>query len=175
MKIIVNFVLLLAMAYAGTTLAEKSDRTRPIQIEADSVRLDDAKKTAVYEGAVVLNQGTLNIRADRIDVRQDDKGMTVGEAAGKPVYFKQKVEGRNEYLEAEAMRLEYDARTEVIRLLGQASLKQGGDELRGGVIVYDVRTERYQAQGAPGEGQQGRVHAMIRPRSEPTDAAPAKP
>ena len=165
---------------AGLAYAEKADRTRPIQIEADSVKLDDANKTAVYEGTVVFSQGTLNIAADRIAVRQDDKGMTLGEATGNPVFFQQKVEGRDEYLEARAKRLEYDARTEVIKLIGAAHLKQGGDELRGGLIVYDVRTERYQAQGSGEDGQQGRVRAMIRPRGDgetaaPAESAPAKP
>lgn len=180
MRTIAKNILVLAVAglAAGAALAEKSDRGRPIQIEADSVRMDDVRKSALYEGNVSLTQGTMNISADRIEVRQDDQGMTMGEATGQPVRFQQKVEGRDEYLEAQASRLEYDARTEVIKLIGSARLKQGGDELRGGLIVYDLRTERYQAQGAAGDGKQGRVRAMIRPRNEPApapDKAPAKP
>jgi lipopolysaccharide export system protein LptA len=163
---------------AGSALAEKEDRNRPIQIEADLVRFDDTKKTAMYEGNVILSQGTMSINADRIDIHQDDKGMTLGEATGQPVRFQQKAEGRDEYLDAQANRLEYDARTEVIKLIGGARLKLGGDELRGGVIVYDVRTERYQAEGGVADGRQGRVRAMIQPRKQgdgAADAAPVKP
>lgn len=174
MKFIARAISLLAIAglVAGNAWAEKDDRNRPIQIEADLVRMDDVQKTAMYEGNVILSQGTMNIAADRIDVHQDAKGMTLGVATGLPVHFQQKVEGRDEFLDAQANRLEYDARTEVIKLIGGARLKQGGDELRGGVIVYDVRTERYQAQGATEDGKQGRVRAMIQPRNQ-TDAAPA--
>lgn len=160
---------------SGPALAEKADRSKPIQIEADSLRMDDSKKSSVYEGNVLLSQGTLNIQADRIDVRQDNKGMAVGEAVGNPVRFNQKIEGRNEFIEAHSNRLEYDARTEVIKLSGSAYLKQGGDELNGGVIIYDVRSERYQAQGKGEDGKPGRVRAIIQPRTDADEAAPAKP
>jgi lipopolysaccharide export system protein LptA len=180
MKSIVEGLLLLALAAAagGVAWAETADRSRPIHIEADAVRLDDARKIAVYEGGVVLSQGTLHITADRIDVRQDDQGMVSGEAAGQPVTFRQKLEGRDEYLEGQARRLEYDARAEVMKLIGSAYLKQGGDELRGGAIVYDLRTERYQAQGAADAVTPGRVRAVIRPRAQPggtADGTPARP
>jgi lipopolysaccharide export system protein LptA len=179
MKAIVEAILLLALTVAATgAWAEKADRTRPIHIEADAVRLDDAKKIAIYQGGVILSQGTMNISADRIDVRQDDQGMVSGEATGLPVTFRQKLEGRDEYLDGQANRLEYDARAEVMKLIGAAYLKQGGDELRGGTIVYDLRTERYQALGATEAGGPGRVRAVIRPRSQPggsADGVPAKP
>jgi lipopolysaccharide export system protein LptA len=172
---VLPLVLLLA---AGGALAEKADRSRPIQIEADAVRMDDLRKVAVYEGNVILVQGTMNIVADRIDVRQDEEGMSAGEATGRPVRFQQKLEGRDELVEARAKRIEYNARDEVMKLIGDAYLKQGGDELRGGLIVYDVRAESYRAQGAEPSNEQGRVRAMIRPRAKSagaTDGAPAKP
>lgn len=163
-----------ALAAALPAQAEKADRQRPIQIEADSVRLDDARKVAVYEGNVVLVQGTLNIRADRIDVRQDERGMSSGEAVGRPVQFRQKMEGRNEYVEAQAERIEYDAHAEVLKLLGSAWLKQGQDELRGGLIVYNMRTELYQAQGGSEGASQGRVRALLRPRGQDESGQPSR-
>jgi lipopolysaccharide export system protein LptA len=164
-------VLLCVFCAAAPAWAEKADRSRPVQVEADSVHMDDARKTAVYEGHVILTQGTMTMLADRIDVNQDAQGMTSGVATGKPVHFKQKMEGRDEYMEADANRIEYDARTQVVRLIGAAHLKQGEDELRGGTITYDMRTERYKAEGAT-DGGGGRVHAVIRPRNQ---GAPAKP
>ncbi|MDD4880209.1 MAG: lipopolysaccharide transport periplasmic protein LptA [Gallionellaceae bacterium] len=178
MKTIVRTVLLLGMTCLAPSaaLAEKADRSRPIQIEADSVRMDDAQKTAVYEGNVIFTQGTLTMNADRIEVHQDDAGMSAGQATGQPVYFRQKVEGRDEFLEARARRIDYDARTETMKLIGNAFIGRGSDELRGGVIVYDVRSERYQADGASEDNKQGRVRAMIRPRSQPdAEGAQAKP
>lgn len=181
MKAVINSVVTwsligLAAWLPAPAQAEKADRQHPIEIEADSVRLDDSRKSAVYEGNVVLAQGSLQITADRLDVRQDGKGMSSGEATGRPVHFRQKVEGKNEYVEAEASRLEYDAHSELLRLSGAAHLKQGMDELRGGLIVYDMRTELYHAQGSDGAGQ-GRVRAVLRPRTQNSaaDQTTAKP
>jgi lipopolysaccharide export system protein LptA len=169
-------VLVCGLLAAAPALAEKADRQRPIQIEADSVRMDDARKTAVYEGNVVLVQGTLNIRAERIDVRQDERGMVSGDATGRPVQFRQKMEGKSEFIEAQATRIEYDAHTEVLKLIGSAWLKQGQDELRGGLIVYDMRTELYQAQGGGEGASAGRVRAVLRPRNpDEAEQPPRKP
>ena len=68
-------------------------------------------------------------------------------------------------MEAEANRVEYDARTEVVKLIGSAHLRQGDDDLRGALITYDMRTERYQAEGAGADGK-GRVRAVIQPRKQ---------
>ena len=156
------FTLLLA---AGTPVwAEKADKNKPVNIESDSARVDDARKLAIYEGHVVLSQGSLLITADRIDVRQDERGFASGEATGKQVYFRQKLEGKDEHAEGWANRLEYDGPAEKLKLTGQARLKRGDDDLRGNLISYDGKTEYFQAQGSIG-GAPGRVRAVIRPKN----------
>ena len=162
------FSLLLAISVPAW--AEKADKNKPVNLESDSARMDDAQKLAIYEGHVVLTQGTLLITADRIDVRQDERGFSSGEATGKPVYFRQKMEGRDDYAEGWASRLEYDGHTEKLKLTGQARLKRGDDDLRGNLITYDGKTEFFQAQGSI-SGSPGRVRAVIRPKNG--EAAPA--
>src|SRR5687768_6901822 len=81
--------------------AEKADREKPINLEADRVSIDDAKKVSVFEGNVVLTQGTLVIRADRMIVREDTQGFNHGTAYGNPVTFRQKRDGVDEYIEGE--------------------------------------------------------------------------
>ncbi len=143
--------------------AERADKSKPVNLEADSVRVEDSKKTAVYEGHVVLTQGTLMMTADRIDVRQDEQGFASGDASGKPVYFRQKMEGKDEFAEGWAERILYDGRNDKLQLSGQARLKRGEEELRGNLIVYDARSEYYQAQGSS-NGVRGRVRAVIFPK-----------
>ena len=46
--------------------AEKADREKPIHLESDRVTVDEAKQLALFEGNVVLTQGTLTIRGDRV-------------------------------------------------------------------------------------------------------------
>jgi lipopolysaccharide export system protein LptA len=110
------------------------------------------------------------ITADRIEIRQDDKGFSSGEATGKPVYFRQKMDARDEYAEGWAEAIVYDARADKLKLTGQARLKRGEEELRGNLITYDGTTESYQAQGSI-SGTPGRVRAVIRPKH----TVPAKP
>jgi lipopolysaccharide export system protein LptA len=172
--------LLLAglLAFSSPAWSEKADKDKPVNIEADSLKVDDSRKVAVYEGHVVLTQGTLMITADRIEVRQDDQGFSNGDAAGKPAFFRQKLdpkpgtkpEAGAEYAEGWAERIEYDGRSDKLRLVGQARLKRGEEELRGNLITYDGTTSFYQAQGSI-SGSPGRVRAVIRPKN----STPAKP
>mgnify|MGYP000411437505 CR=1 FL=1 len=58
--------LLLAVACAlswGTALAEKADRNKPMNIEADALRYDDLKQVSVFTGRAVLTKGTLGVLA----------------------------------------------------------------------------------------------------------------
>ncbi len=159
-------VLLLASLVASAPArAERGDRDRPVQIEANAMQLDQARQVAVYEGNVVLTQGTLLLTADRLAIRQDAAGFQSGEATGRPVRFRQKVDGQDLYVEGQANRIEYDARAETVRLIGEARLKRGQDDLRGHLITYNTASQVYQAQGAGPGSEGGRVRAVIQPRS----------
>src|ERR1700674_4788379 len=92
-------LLLAAMALPGIALADKSDRDKPVNIEADRVTIDDKKKQSVFEGNVTMSQGTLMLKADKVVVTQDAGGFNFAVAYGKPAYFKQKREGYDEYIE----------------------------------------------------------------------------
>jgi lipopolysaccharide export system protein LptA len=174
MKIVINplWMLFLACLIAIPARAEKADRDRPVQIEADSVRFDDLKKVAIYEGNVMLSQGTFLLLAERIEVWQDDKGFSGGHAVGKPVRFRQKLEGKNEFAEGYADRVEHDAEKETMKMIGNARLKQADDDLRGNLIVYNTRTEVYEASGIGGAS--GRVRAIIQPRASEKPRADGK-
>ena len=155
--------------------AEKADRSKPVNLEADSVTLDDIKKVSVYEGNVILSQGTLMLRANRVQVTQNANGLDKVSATGRPVAFRQKVEGREEYIEGFADRIEFDSTTSQLELIGQAQLRRGNDELRGAQISYNANTEFYKVVGQPdAKTPSGRVRAVIRPKSDIQQPA-AKP
>lgn len=54
--------------------SEQGDRDKPIQIEADRASLDQLKGITVYEGNVVVTQGTILLRAAQVTVTQDKNG-----------------------------------------------------------------------------------------------------
>lgn len=164
--------LLLVAAIAGPAQAERGDRDKPVNIEADRVDLDDVKKEATFEGNVTLTQGTLQIKADRVIVKQDADGFQYGIAYGKPAYFRQKREGFDEYIEGFGERLEYDGKADKMQMFTNARIQRGGDEVRGDYISYNAVTEFFQVIGGgksaatPGNPQ-GRVRAVIQPKPKP--------
>lgn len=177
---VLGTALLLTIVAAGIARAEKADREKPINIEADRVTVDDAKQIATFTGRVVLTQGTLIIRGDRMEVRQDSEGFKNGTTWGDLAYFKQKREGYDEYIEGWAERIEYDSRADKMQMFNRALMKKGGDEVRGSYISYDANTEFFQVTGGgtkTASGSDGRVHAVIqpKPKDKPAAAAPAKP
>lgn len=171
------FLATLTLA-AGPALAEKTDREKPINLEADRVTVDDARQISTFEGRVVLTQGTLIIRGDRMEVRQDNEGFKNGITWGNLAYFKQKRDGYDEYIEGWAERIEYDSRADKMQMFNRASMKKGSDEVRGSYISYDAKTEFFQvigggAKAAAAENSDGRVRAVIQPK--PKDKPVAQP
>ena len=169
---------------AAPARSEKADSEKPVNLEADRVTVDDVKQLAVFEGNVVLTQGTLQIRGDRMEVRQDKEGFRHGTTwgnLGNLAYFRQKREGYDEYIEGWAERIEYDGRAEKVQMFTRAMMKRGDDEVRGNYISYDSQTEFYNvigggAKAASANNPEGRVRAIMqpKPKEKPAPDAPLK-
>lgn len=153
-----------------TALAERADREKPINIEADRVVVDDRSRTHTFEGNVVLTQGTLVMRGNKLVVVQGADGFQTGVAtgaAGKLATFRQKREASEDYIDGEAERIEYDSRNEMAKLFGQARIKAGQDILTGDVIEYDALTENYTAFRLPPKGSKAADDSRIRMTIQP--------
>jgi lipopolysaccharide export system protein LptA len=101
---------------AASAHADKSDRDKPINLEADRVTVDDAKQIATFTGNVILTQGTMILRGDRMEVRQDKAGFKQGTTWGNLAYFRQKREGYDDFIEGWAERIEYDSRADKVQM-----------------------------------------------------------
>jgi lipopolysaccharide export system protein LptA len=155
--------------------AEKADRESPINLEADRISVDDIKKVQIFEGNVILTQGTLQIRTNRLVVTQDADGFQKGVATGGPnglARFRQKREGRDEYIEGEGERIEHDARDEKTEFFVRAWVRSGLDEVKGQYIFYDALSEKYLVTNGSGDTKsavgvaQARVRAIIQPKGK---------
>ena len=171
---------------AGVATAEKADRNKPMNVEADSLRYDDLKQTSVFTGRVVLAKGTIVIRGAQLDVRQDPEGYQFGlviAEAGKLAFFRQKREGVDEFIEGEGEVIEYDGRADTVKFIKRAQLRRYrgavlNDEMTGGVILYDNTTDVFTVDGGVARGTTGapggRVRAMLTPKPDPS-ATPVAP
>jgi lipopolysaccharide export system protein LptA len=185
MKFPIARLLLIAASTlcAGLAGAEKADRNKPMNVEADALRYDDSKQVSVFTGRVVLTKGSIVIRGARIEVRQDAQGNQFGVVSaesGKLAFFRQKREGLDEFIEGEAQTIEYDSRADTVRFSSQAQLRRLrgavlNDELTGGVILYNNTTDVFSIDGAPAQdgGAAGRVRAVLAPRPASGSSAPA--
>jgi len=169
---------ILGFATPPFALAELADRSKPVNLDADKITVDELKKTQVFEGNVQLSQGTLVIRSDRMVVTQDVNGYQRGVATGGAeglARFRQKREARNEYVEGEAERIEHDAQSEKSQFIGRAHVKNGRDEVRGPYIAFDSKSETYvvtnSSSGTANPNSKERVHAVIQPRNQDASAA----
>ncbi|MCW7538873.1 lipopolysaccharide transport periplasmic protein LptA [Aquabacterium sp. A7-Y] len=175
--------LLLALALAcvaGPAAAERADRNKPLNFSADNLRYDDAKQTNVLTGNVVITKGTMVMRAARVEVRQTPDGQqsAVGVGSGRPAFFRQKREAVNEYIEGEAERIEYDTRSDTLRLIGNAQIRRYrgdtlADEVAGQTITYNNGAEVFTVDGAATGAPGGRVRGVLSPRNPPPGEAAA--
>ena len=177
------FSLGLALALAAAALpagAEKADRSKPMNVEADALRYDDLRQTSVFTGKVVVTKGTILIRGARIDVRQDAEGYQHGVVTAEPgklAFYRQKREGVDEYIEGEGETIEYDGKADRVKFIKRAEMRRirGGalaDEVVGSVITYDNSTDVFTVDGGPASpAMGGRVRAVLTPK--PGASAPA--
>lgn len=173
------------LTLAPCARAEKADRDKPMNVEADALRYDDLNQTSVFTGRVVITKGTIVIRGAKVDVTQDPQGYQHGLVTGEPgkrAFYRQKREGLDEYIEGESDTIEYDGKADRVKFINHAELRrfQGAtlsDEIVGSVITYDNTTDTFNVDGGPASpAAGGRVRAVLAPRAGASaPAVPATP
>jgi lipopolysaccharide export system protein LptA len=171
----------LLLLCSGAACAERSDRSKPLEVESDGggntpgAVMDLGKKT------VVLTQGTMRIRADRVELRETPDGRRTAVASGspgRPASFRQKRDRVDEYVDATAERIEYDSRSDQIRFVGDARSRRMvgnvvADEATAQTITYDNVADVVSLQGSNGAAaaNPGRTRLVLMPREALAPAA----
>jgi len=183
-----SFVLVsagLAFVAATPARAEKADRFKPLNVEADLPgKIDLLNQYVVFNGNVVVTKGTMTIRANRIEVRESPDGYHTAVAYGSPTQhatFRQKRDAPDEYIAGDAERLEYDGKSDVIRFVNNASVRRlrgsdTADEISGNLVTYDSGTEVFNVTGGAAStaaNPGGRVRAVLTPKEGSAAAAEA--
>ena len=174
-------------------LAEKADRSKPMSIEADQPgSVDLQRQVVIFNGNVVISQGTMLLKADRVELRERPDGYREAKAIGsaeRPASFRQKRDGVDEIVEGAAERIEFDARIDTLRFVGNAAVRRlragvVADEITGSLITWDNTIELFKVTGGATSptNPSGRVRAVFAPREEAaasaaqdTPALPLKP
>ncbi|MCD2340228.1 lipopolysaccharide transport periplasmic protein LptA [Ideonella azotifigens] len=169
--------------------AEKADRNKQIVVESDgkqAASVDLAKKLTILTGNVTITQGTLLIKAERVEVREPQPGFFTAVAfapAGGAASFRQKRDVADQYVEGQAERIEYDGAAEKVHFIGNAQLRslrgtEVADRANASTIVYDQRADTVVLAGGgtatPGL-EQGRVRMIFSPQPASAPASGAAP
>jgi len=141
MVITLRRALLLLPALLSVPLGARAaddERQLPVHLRADRIDIDQKKSTSLYRGNVVFTQGTLRLTAARAEVQNRVSVVETITAEGKPVTFRHRPEGQEEFIEGEANRVVYHALTQHADLFGAVQVKRGRDLFRSAVLHYDV-------------------------------------
>lgn len=160
--------LLLPQSGLGLT----SDRDQPISIEADSAYLDDAKGITIYEGNAFIQQGTLNISADKVKVIMSDSEVieiiaSMAPASEGLAHYEQLPDDSEDLISADAKIITYFIQEERLHLTGEANLEQTQDRFSGELLYYNMTTGVVDLKGGKKSAEKtGRVSITLQPKKK---------
>ncbi len=108
---------------------------------------------------ITMEQGQLN--ADDAQINFVKKLLAKAVANGSPAQFEQRIEKTGKIAHGHADTIDYDASKGVVRLLKNAWLSDGQNEIRGESLKYNLLAQSIVAEAAEQNSQ--RVHIIITP------------
>lgn len=127
---------------ASVGFALKTDTALPLTIEADHATFNRLTGVSIYEGHVVVVQGTSTLLADKI-VTQSDKINRLESlvATGNPAYYQTQPSKNAALLKTQAQTLNYHVKDHYLELIGQAHVQQNQDKIDGPHLIYHLIDE----------------------------------
>ena len=152
-------LLVLLAPVAG---ALPSDRGAPINVSANTAIQEKSK--ALYQGDVVITQGTLRIEAQEVEVFTENSRVSRIIATGAPARMQQKPQPDEEMVYASAFTIDYQVGADKVILTRQAAVLQAGSEIQGERIEYVIGEQVVKANA--GDDNTGRVRMILQPEQE---------
>jgi lipopolysaccharide export system protein LptA len=151
-------------AQAATAVQTRNDKLRPkgpVTVTADRAEFDKAG-VMIYNGNVLLVADNLQLKGDRLELRQFPGDQYEAKLKGSLAHMEQSgdVDEKGQPLPpmlADGQDMLYDTRTGLLDIIGQAKAVRGKNEVNGNTIRYNVNERRVQANG----GQGGQVKIII--------------
>jgi lipopolysaccharide export system protein LptA len=157
--------ILVAMSHLA--LALPGDREQAIQVDADSAERNEKTGVTSYIGSVELNQGSLNILADRIDIYTINGEVDHAIAIGERAYLTQQQSIGKPPVKAWALTIRYSLNSEIVNLLGDARIEQDGSIVNSPEIDYYADQELIKAKGGKqGSKDRDRVRVTLPPKNQ---------
>lgn len=182
----------------GFATSYSANASKPVDIEADTLEVDDKKKTAVFRGNVSATQGDVNLKSREVFVTYTGSEKKTASAASDQapaaapasplgggtgeitqidakgnvfVTMKASKEGEKAQ-QAKSDWAIFDVKKQQITIGGDVVLSQGENVIRGSKLVIDIATglSRFENTGNAG-GTGGRMRAIFTPPPKDKDKA----
>jgi lipopolysaccharide export system protein LptA len=163
-KVITQSFVAFTLFITSPSIALKNDVEKPVHIDANSVVFNKNKGFAIYEGNVTIVQGSLKIRANKIEIKAPNNEISKIIANGSPVSFEQKMDD-GKLAKGKANRVIYLIKEKKIVLDGNAVISQNNDKFSSNHIDYSTRTGELRAGNKKTPGK-SRVKAIFYPTNK---------
>jgi lipopolysaccharide transport protein LptA len=131
---------------------------------ARATGLNFANSRWTFDGNVRIDADQRgSIRSDAAVVEFKDNHIARATVTGKPAEFQQQREGV--LARGHADEIVYDVNEQTVRLSKDAWLSDGQGEMKGPLLVYNIRAQTIKAESVPGDS--GRIRITIDPNSKP--------
>jgi lipopolysaccharide export system protein LptA len=158
-----SLVAIATLSFSTLSMAGKEDFTQAIKVDSKFQFGDGKTKKSIFRQDVHINQGSLNVYADEVEVdASKGEGNEVFIATGSPAKYSQEQE-QGGTIEASANRIEYRRDLRTLTLDGEALLKQNNSSVKGESIVFNMELEQIVAQGEGENQDSGRVTTIFQP------------
>ncbi len=168
-----------AAATGASQLDLSSTRGQPIDIEANSLIVDDRKKTATFDGDVQTEQGGMKLRSRSLRLYY---GGETG-AQGKGTQITQvRAQGPVVITTAKKQTVTsdwalFESTKQTVTIGGNVVLSEGGNVIKGDKLVVDLKTGRSRFENNSSVESGKRVQGLFMPRQfkkKETEKAPAQ-
>ncbi|WP_262693504.1 LptA/OstA family protein [Kordiimonas aquimaris] len=165
-------VFSIALAFNTTAVAQSilkdHDTRQPLDISAERLEMQQKQGRAIFSGAVQVTQGKLLLRSDTITVFYKlDSGDTNPAISRLDAQGKFSVTSETETLTGDWGI--YDVDRQLITVGGDVSFDQGGSELKGSRLEFDLVSGLAKLDGQDAGGANGRVRGSFSVPAKPDD------
>lgn len=133
-----TIVLALTVSFSPLLAALPGDTEQPIRIKADSAERNEKTGQTIYEGNVIIIQGSLQITADKVMIEGGASTIKSIRATGKPAHLQQQPRPDQSLIHARGYTIYYHLEQKLVELKGKASLVQQGSTVSGERIDYFI-------------------------------------
>ncbi len=151
-------------------LSLESDQYEPIKIQADAAIVDDSSGSSVYRGNVTIDQGTLHVSADEVEILTANGEVIqiiarMDTGSDRSAHYEQQMNPARDMVFADASKITYLIQEDRLHLSGNARLQQVEDIFTGELLYYDI--SRGIVNLSSGANKEDRVKMTITPRKKP--------